>query len=443
MSSVVTRTLPADHVTPVRAYAALRAQSPGRSSFILESALPGERWGRYAILGYRARAESLLPSGFDPFATLADELAQAAAADTWNAPNAPSARDTARDLAARVCQAWVGFVAYDAVHQLVGVEPWADEAYLGRVMKDATVVVFDSVTQTMTIAGPSQGAVSRCAWELSHGPEQRSLPALDPEAVPEHLETPVADEDFAAKVAAAHKRVAAGEATQIVLARKFRAPLRGADPFDVYRALRVLAPSTHLYFLDFAESPFAPGLTIAGASGETLVRVERAPSAERRAGDASPIEVLRAGDASPIEVLRAGDASPIEVLRAAFASGSAVGAPTARASGVSRELEAGPRRIYGGAIGYFGPDGAEMAHTLGAIWVESGYFETMTGARIGNGSEPGAETERTRVDARAALSAIRAAQEARKASDAAEEKKAAAEKAAAERAASADTAQDA
>ncbi len=71
-----------------------------------------------------------------------------------------------------------------------------------------------------------------------------------------------------------------------------------------------------------------------------------------------------------------------------------------------------------------------MAHTLGAVWVESGYFETMTGARIGNGSDPRAASERTRGDARAALSAIRAAQEARKASDAAAEKRAAAEKAA-------------
>lgn len=407
MSSVVTRTLPADHVTPVRAYAALRAQSPGRSSFMLESALPGERWGRYAILGYRARAETLLPSGFDPFATLADGLAQAAVRET------PDAQDTARDLAARVCQAWVGFLAYDAVHLLLGVEPWPDEAYLGRVMKDATVVVFDSVAQTMTIAGQSQGAVSRCAWELSHGPEQMSLPALDPQALPEHVETPVADEDFATKVAAAHERVAAGEAKEVVLARRFRAPLRGADPFDVYRALRVLAPSTHLYFLDFAESPFAPGLTVAGASGETLVRLERDPSAGPGAGDASPVEALRA----------------------AFARGSAVGAPAARASGVSRRLEVGPRQIYGGSVGYFGPEGAEMAHTLGAVWVEAGYFETMTGARIGDGSDPRAASERTRGDARAALSAIRAAQEARKASDAAAEKRAAAEKAAAEKAA--------
>ncbi|WP_437610871.1 chorismate-binding protein [Sorangium sp. So ce834] len=405
MSSVVTRTLPADHITPVRAYAALRAHAPGRSSFMFESAVSGERWGRYAILGYRARAETLLPSGFDPFETLAEGLA-------------PPAAPGSRDLAARVCQSWVGFLSHDTVHQLMGIEPWPEEMYLGRMLKDATVVVFDSAAQTMTIAGRSQGAVNRCAWEMTHGPEQPGLPALDPEALPEHLETPVTDEDYAAKVAAARARIAAGEATEVVLARRFRAPLRGADPFDVYRALRMLAPSTHLYFLDFAESPFAPGLTIAGASGETLVRAERDPSAEPRPGDASLVEALRA----------------------ALAGGSAVGQPAARASAISRSLEAGPRWVYGGAVGYFGPEGSEIAHTLGAVWSASGYFEVMTGARIGNGSEPRAEAERTHRDARGPLSAIRAAQEARKAHDLDRAKRAAAERAAAEKDAAGDDA---
>lgn len=47
VSSIVTRTLAADHVTPVRAYAALRSHAAGRSSFLFESVHPGERWGRY------------------------------------------------------------------------------------------------------------------------------------------------------------------------------------------------------------------------------------------------------------------------------------------------------------------------------------------------------------------------------------------------------------
>ena len=51
VSPIVTRTLAADHVTPVRAYAALRSHAPSLSSFLLESVHPGERWGRYSIIG--------------------------------------------------------------------------------------------------------------------------------------------------------------------------------------------------------------------------------------------------------------------------------------------------------------------------------------------------------------------------------------------------------
>ena len=46
------------------------------------------------------------------------------------------------------------------------------------------------------------------------------------------------------------------------------------DPFDVYRALRVLSPSPYMYFVDFPEKDGIPALQIAGASPETLVRVE-------------------------------------------------------------------------------------------------------------------------------------------------------------------------
>ena len=73
---IVSRTLAADHVTPVRAYAALRARSPGTSSFLLESVVPGERWGRYSILGYRAREEARHPAGSDALALLGRDMAR-------------------------------------------------------------------------------------------------------------------------------------------------------------------------------------------------------------------------------------------------------------------------------------------------------------------------------------------------------------------------------
>lgn len=407
MSSIVTRTLPTDHITPVRAYAALRAQSPGRSSFLLESALPGDRWGRFAMLGYRARSEGIYPGGFDPFEMMKKELEELGDAESF---------------AAGLAQAMVGFIGYDALHRVHGVDPWPNEEYLARVMKDATVVVFDGAAQTMTIAGPSQGALNRCAWEMTHGPELHLLDRPDPEAQPEDVELTLTDEVYAAKAARARQRIAAGDVREIVLARTFKAPLRGADPLDVYRALRLLAPSRHLYFLDFAESPFAPGLTVLGASGETLIQRGGGGAEERAAGEGAAAE---------------GALDAIDALREAFTARAPTGTPQAPATRMIRELEAGPRHVYGGAVGYLGPNGAlELAAGQQTIVLRYGYFEVTGGAGIGEGGAPEAEAQATRREAHAPLAAIRAAHDAVKAREAAAERKAAAaEKAAAEKAA--------
>src|ERR1700691_4510089 len=61
---VATVTFVADTMTPVRAYAALRRAAGEAASFLLESVVGGERWGRYSILGYEPQSElTLLPSG--------------------------------------------------------------------------------------------------------------------------------------------------------------------------------------------------------------------------------------------------------------------------------------------------------------------------------------------------------------------------------------------
>src|SRR5690349_18263417 len=62
--------------------------------------------------------------------------------------------------------------------------------------------------------------------------------------------------------------MAAGDAFQIVLSRRVEmAP--GPDPFRTYRFLRALNPAPYCYFLRLGP------LTLAGASPEVLVRVER------------------------------------------------------------------------------------------------------------------------------------------------------------------------
>ena len=61
--------------------------------------------------------------------------------------------------------------------------------------------------------------------------------------------------------------VVAGDIIQVVPSRRVAQPT-SAEPFDIYRALRMLNPSPYMYFLKLDD------FYIVGASPETLVRVE-------------------------------------------------------------------------------------------------------------------------------------------------------------------------
>ena len=62
----------------------------------------------------------------------------------------------------------------------------------------------------------------------------------DPSAVPSDVDVSMTDAEYGAVVERAKEYIRAGDAFQIVPARTFSTPTLGADPFDVYRALRVL-----------------------------------------------------------------------------------------------------------------------------------------------------------------------------------------------------------
>jgi len=400
MSTAVVRTIPSDHLSPVRAYAALRAQAPDRASFLFESATPGGPWGRYAILGYRARGDVLYSRKADLFEMIGRDIAE-----LGEAPES---------LAAGLTGALVGFVAYEAVHKIHEVEPWPDELVLGRVMRDTTVAVFDQVAQTVTIAGASLDAVRRCAWEMTRGPELVPLPLPDASALPEWLDVTPTDDKHAAKEEEARQRLSAGEVSELVMARRFHAPLRGADPFDAYRALRLLSPSAHLFFLDFAEAPFAPGLTLVGASSETLIR---------RDMGAPP-----AADAAA--------RSPLAEMRDAFLAAAPVGKPRDRAAQLIRELEPVSRSLYGGAVGYLLPGGGmELAVSRSTLVVRQGYFEVISGAPVGAASTAAAQAEATLQGARPALAAVCVAYRAAELRESIAKHRAEAERVAAEKAA--------
>ena len=473
---VATLTFVADTITPVRAYAALRRAAGGAASFLLESVVGGERWGRYSILGYRPREEKTLlangqwvgPRGepvLAPAAGRAPGDPLQAAKSLFEPSRQPSTSDSP---AARFAETYVGYLAWDLVHAIEKVPGWGEQASspLGRFFGGATIVVFDSLSHTVTIAGQDAGEVEQTRAHLE---DPAPLPALalpDRTKLPSDISVDLDDDAYEARVRRAQEYIAAGDAFQIVVARTFRVPRGRRDPFDVYRALRVLNPSPYMYFLDLPPAPGEKTRTqIAGASPETMVHLENGAMTLRpiagttRRGktpeedealerelladpkeraehvmliDLGRNDVGRVAEMGSVKVLRQMEIEryshvmhivsevtgrvppatpPLEVVRAAFPAGTLSGAPKIRAMQIIRELEAGPRGIYGGAIGYVSKTGdLDFAIAIRTAVCRDDNFYVTAGAGVVEASVPSKEAEETRSKARSALCAIETAE---------------------------------
>jgi anthranilate synthase component 1 len=469
---VATLTFVADTITPVRAYAALRRAAGDAASFLLESVVGGERWGRYSILGYRPRHEmTLLANGQWVGARGEAASVPANGRDPLEAARSlfePSERSPSADgPAARFARAYVGYLAWDLVHAIEKVPGWGSTATapLGRFFGAATIVVFDSLSHTVTIAGEDAAEVGRTRDLLEDPAPLAPLALPDRTKVPEDIAVDLDDAAYEERVRRAQEYIAAGDAFQIVVARTFRVPRGRRDPFDVYRALRVLNPSPYMYFLDLPPAPGERTRTqIAGASPETMVHLEggvmtlrpiagttrRGKTAEEDATlerelladpkeraehvmliDLGRNDVGRVARVGSVKVVRQMEIEryshvmhivsevtgevppstpPLEVVRAAFPAGTLSGAPKVRAMQIIRELEAGPRGIYGGAIGYVGKTGdLDFAIAIRTAVCKDDTFFVTAGAGIVEGSDPAKEAEETRSKARSALCAIETA----------------------------------
>jgi anthranilate synthase component I len=470
-----TLTFVADTITPVRAYAALRRAAGEEASFLLESVIGGERWGRYSILGYRPKREmTLLANGRWVGARGAPlpGLGGDGRGDPLAAAQSIFEATTPRDLGsvapvARFAKAYVGYLAWDLVHAIEKVPGWGDRATapLGRFFGDATIVVFDGLSHTITIAADDPADVERARTHLDQVTPLTSLALPDRTRLPRDVEVDLADDAYAARIRSAQEYIAAGDAFQIVLARTFRVPRAGRDPFDVYRSMRVLNPSPYMYFLDLPPAPGERTRTqIAGASPETMVHLEGGamtlrPIAGTKPRGRTPEEdealereligdpkeraehvmlidlgrndVGRVAQVGTVKVARQMQVEryshvmhivsevtgrvppstpPLEVVRAAFPAGTLSGAPKVRAMQIIRELEASPRGIYGGAIGYVARTGdLDFAIAIRTAVCRDDAFFVTAGAGIVEGSVPAFEAEESRNKARGPLCAIETA----------------------------------
>jgi anthranilate synthase component 1 len=96
-----------------------------------------------------------------------------------------------------------------------------------------------------------------------------------------------------------------------------------------------------------------------------------------------------------------------DVLGAAFPAGTLSGAPKVRAMQIIRELEAGPRGVYAGAVGYVSARGTmDLAIAIRTVVAWSDRFEVGAGAGVVEASVPSLEAQETRYKSGAALASV-------------------------------------
>jgi len=477
----VYRTVTADLETPVSAFLRVAAEEP--QAFLLESVEGGERVGRYTFIGLRpyktmtARGSNITvyenrsKRSFtgDIFAELKLALSEHTPA---RLPGLPPFTAGA-----------VGFFAYDVVRQI---EKLPEIAKDDLNVPDACLMFFDEVMAfdhvkkeihlivTADLKRQKMGSAYTSAVKRLNGLERRlagPLPRSKRRAPKGALkiDARTTKANFIRAVAKTKEYIAAGDVFQCVLSQRFDCK-PGVDPFDIYRALRIVNPSPYMYFLRFpletakGSSKKSLPAHIVGSSPEMLVRVtgrsveykpiagsmpRSADEAEDRAfaehmrsdpkevaehimlvdlgrndvGRVSEYGSVRVKELMFIEryshimhlvsaiegTLRAGLA-PIDAFRACFPAGTLSGAPKIRAMEIIEEMEPTRRGVYGGAIFYADFNGnLDSCIAIRTLFMHGEDGHIQSGAGIVADSVPEKEFEECGNKARAVVRAIQRA----------------------------------
>jgi anthranilate synthase component I len=404
----------ADLETPLSLY--LKLAGGQRHSFLLESVVGGERFGRYSFIGLPART-LLRASRF-----VTEVVTDGVVVERHEGNPLDFVADYQRRFKValrpglpRFCGGLAGYFGYDAVRYI--------EPRLARTWKDGDIgtpdilllqceelAVIDNLSGRLYLivyADPAQPeAWFRAKRRLSELQDKLRFSVTAPAVRrgPSHaVEREFAKADYLEAVGRAKEYIAAGDMMQVQVGQRLRKRYT-ESPLSLYRALRSLNPSPYMYFYDMGE------FQIVGASPEILVRQEHTadgdkvtirPLAGTRPRGATPEQdraletelssdpkeraehlmlidlarndigrIARIGSVkvteafvveryshvmhlvSNVEGLLREGMSSLDVLRATFPAGTLTGAPKIRAIEIIDELEPVKRGIYGGACGY-------------------------------------------------------------------------------------------
>jgi len=290
----ICRSLMSDQTTPVLAYRRLvKPDDRMAPSFLLESVEGGQRQGRYSYLGAQPIVQIIARGNhmqcIDP-----DGLTQLPAESDCDDPLNQLHRVTSDwnpvkiEGMADFTGGWVGFAGYDTVRYLEGEklpEAPPDDRHLPDLHMGLyrDIIAFDHVQKTVVLIShvrpgefdSLEAAYAAGGRRLDDLMNRMQTEDTTPMAIGRvDLDTPaprieksnMGMDGYVAAVDKAKQYISAGDIFQVVLSQRFEMTT-SADPFDIYRALRVVNPSPYMFYLQ------VPGAMLVGSSPEILCRV--------------------------------------------------------------------------------------------------------------------------------------------------------------------------
>jgi len=453
--------------TPVSAFAKLGAFNP---RFLLESVEGGERLARYSFIGFGKCLEVRLDhaglkvgDALHPRPANQVELLVALRNALRQAPK-PLPEMAGVPLAGGL----VGYSSYDVVRYF---ERLPSKARADAPVPDLhyvapeSMLVFDHLTRGI--------ALLHAGSETERQSLRREVIGALRGGLPDYLRnghasgvryseavSSLSRDQYMAGVKRTQEYIAAGDVYQLVLSSRFSGR-HSLDPFEAYRALRLINPSPYMYYCKLGD------VTVVGSSPEALVKVNAAGRAELRpiAGTRPRAEdtaedqrrerelladtkenaehvmlvdlarndlgrVASAGSVhvDPYRVIERyshvmhivsgvkGQLAPgrdaFDLFAATFPAGTLVGAPKVRAMEIIDELEPVRRGLYGGTVGYFGARGdMDQAITIRTLVFRGDEYSYQAGAGIVADSVPAAEFDEVIAKSGAMARALKLASE--------------------------------
>ena len=282
----------ADLETPLSLYLKLAyASGGGKHSFLLESVVGGERFGRYSFIGLPAKT-LLRATGFMTEVVTDGQVIETHAGNPLDFIAAYQQRFKValRPGMPRFCGGLAGYFGYDAVRFI---EPKL--AMTGKtgdrpdpigtpdilLLQCEELAVIDNLSGRLYLivyADPGRPeAFHNAKRHLAELGDKLKYSVTAPavkRGASHGVEREFAKADYIAAVLRAKEYIAAGDMMQVQVGQRLTKRYT-ESPLSLYRALRSLNPSPYMYFYDMGE------FQIVGASPEILVRQEHTPQGDK------------------------------------------------------------------------------------------------------------------------------------------------------------------